>query len=67
MSYLKFHVPTEVRKALKGKKTKVDALSLLHAIGPQYLEMVKAAEAQAYEQKDITELERMFRLDDPRR
>jgi hypothetical protein len=62
-----FHIPTEVRKALKGKKTKADLHSLFHAIAPEYLQMLKVAEAQSDEQKDVDKLERMFRLEDPRR
>ena len=66
MSFAKFHIPTEVRKALKGKKTKVDIVSLFHAMAPQYLRMLEMVEAQAVEQIDLDELERMFRLEDPR-
>jgi hypothetical protein len=64
MRVVKFHIPTEVRKALKGKKTKVPLASLFLAIAPEYLEMLKAAKAQAGEQTDVDELERMFRLED---
>jgi hypothetical protein len=66
MSLTRFHIPTEVRKALKGKKTKVSIESLFHAIAPQYLEMRKVLTAEAGEQQDVAELERLFRLEDPR-
>jgi hypothetical protein len=61
-----FNVATEVRKALKGKKTKVDIDSLFHLIAPVYLEYLKAEESQAREQKGVDELERIFDLKDPR-
>jgi hypothetical protein len=51
---------------MKGKKTKVPLESIILAIGPRYLEMLKDAEAQAGERADLDELERMFRLEDPR-
>ena len=44
---VKYHIPTEVRDVLRGKKTKVDAFSLWHAITPDCLSMLKASEAQA--------------------
>jgi hypothetical protein len=70
MHVIKFNVATEVRKVLKGKKTKVPLESLILAIGPKYLEMLKAAKEQAGEQADeqadVAELERRFRLEDPR-
>jgi len=62
----KFHISTEVRKVMKGKKTKVPLESIILAIGPRYLEMLKDAEAQAGERADLDELERLFRLKDPR-
>jgi hypothetical protein len=66
MNIIKFHIPTEVRKALKGKKAKVDTVSLFHAMAPQYLEMLKILTAEAGEQKDVDELERTLRREDPR-
>jgi hypothetical protein len=66
MNITKFHIPTEVRKALKGKKTKVDTISLFHAIAPQYLDMLDAGGARVEEQKGVDELERVFRLEYPR-
>ncbi len=66
MNVVKFHIPTEVRKALKGKRTKVPLESLFLAIAPEYLEMLKTVKAQAGEQTDADELERMFRLEDTR-
>lgn len=62
----KFSIPTEVRKAMKGKKTKVSLESIILAIGPHYLGMVNAAKGQASGQKAIAELERIFCLEDPR-
>jgi hypothetical protein len=67
MKYVRIHVPTEVRKAMKGKKTKVGIVALFRSIAPHYLEMAAALEAQAGEQKGVDELERMYRLEDPRR
>ena len=64
MSIIKFHIAAEVRKALNGKKTKVETVSLFHAMAPHYLQMLKAAGAQADEQKGVDELERMFRLEE---
>jgi hypothetical protein len=66
MSLVKFNIATELRKALKGKETKVPVESLLLYTAPFYLESVKAAKEQAGEQEDIAELERLFRLEDPR-
>jgi hypothetical protein len=60
-----YHLPTEVRKFLKGKKTKADLEMMLRHTGPAYLEMIKAQENRG-EPKDIAELERMFNLEDPR-
>jgi hypothetical protein len=62
MSLIKFNINTEVRKALKGKPTKVSVESLFHIVAPYYLEAVRDAKAEAGEQTDIAELERMFRL-----
>jgi hypothetical protein len=66
MSVTLVNIKAEVRKALKRKPTKVSIESLFHLIAPQYLEMLKGLRAQAGEQTDIDELERMFRLEDPR-
>lgn len=62
MTITRFHVPTEIRKALAGKKTKVRLESLVLAIGKDYLDMLE----QTDEQKGVDELERMFRLEDSR-
>jgi hypothetical protein len=37
MTCLKFNIITELRKTLAGQSSKVHPLTLLHAIGPQYL------------------------------
>jgi hypothetical protein len=66
MSLITVNIKAEVRKALKGKPTKVSIESLFHLIAPEYLEMLKVLTAKAGEQKDVDELERMFRLEDPR-
>jgi hypothetical protein len=66
MELVKYRIPTEVRKALKGKPTKVRIETLFHAIAPYYLEAMKAASAEAAEQKGLDWLERLFRLEDPR-
>jgi hypothetical protein len=66
MSYVKFDVTAEIRKALKGKKTAVGLSTLFHVIAPNYLRMLADLEIEAAEQKDIDELERVFRLEDPR-
>ena len=66
MSVVRFNIATELRKALRGKATKVSLESLLHIAAPVYLEAAKAAKEQAGEQKDIAELERLFNLEDPR-
>lgn len=42
MKIVKFNIPAEVKKALRGEKTKVDALTLLHSIGDCYLAALKA-------------------------
>jgi hypothetical protein len=36
--YIKFNIAEEVRKFLQGRKTRVDGCTLLHILGPQYLE-----------------------------
>lgn len=41
MTYTKFNVAAELRKFLRGKKTKVDAGTLLSVVGARYLEMLK--------------------------
>ena len=38
MSYIKIHAPTEVAKALKGKKTQVPIETLFHVIAPTYIQ-----------------------------
>jgi hypothetical protein len=67
MSLIAVNIKAEVRKALKGKPTKVRIESLFHMIAPQYLEMMKVLAEEDAAQKDVDELERMFRLEDPRR
>ena len=66
MGFAKYSIPTEVRKSLRGKRTKVDIVVLFHAIAPQYLRMLKAEAVAAGGQKGVDELERLFRLEDPR-
>ncbi|MGA2347980.1 MAG: hypothetical protein ABSF93_18365 [Candidatus Sulfotelmatobacter sp.] len=66
MSLVKFNIACELRKALKGKETKVPADVLLQYAAPVYLEAVKTAKVQAKERTGIDELERMFRLEDTR-
>jgi hypothetical protein len=61
------NLKSEVWKHLNHQKTLLSADELLSHIGEGWLEMVKAEKADAEEQKDLTELERMFRLEDPRR
>jgi hypothetical protein len=65
MKLVRYNIPAEVRKAVKGKPTRVSIESLFHAIAPQYLRMLKAESAAV--DRGVDELERMFRLEDPRR
>jgi hypothetical protein len=62
MNLVAVNIKAEVRKALKGKPTKVSIESLFHMIAPTYLAVLKAEAVQP----DVEELERMFRLEDPR-
>jgi hypothetical protein len=42
--YMKFNITEEVRKFLQGRKTRVDSCTLLHVIGPQYLQALPTGE-----------------------
>lgn len=66
MSLTKFNVNTELRKWLNGKPTKVPVDGFLQDAVRVYLEAGKIAKAEAGEQKDIEELERLFKLEDLR-
>lgn len=76
MSTIKYRVASEVRKAVHGEETKVPVSELFHWIAKDWLEMRKAGHSGAMvkvtsirpdRNPDVTELERMFRLQDPRR
>ena len=56
----RFNIRTEVKKALRGRKTVVPIESLFDLIAGQWLE------TYAPMPKDVAELERMFGLPDPR-
>jgi hypothetical protein len=64
---VKFNVRAEVWKFMNNRKTKADAQDILYWIGNDWLELEKAEAAEADEQKDVAELERMMRLEDPRK
>lgn len=66
MSFAKVHVPTEVRRVVEGKKPRISLESLVHMMGPTYLATASAAKQETRDQKAVDELERMFRLEDPR-
>ena len=53
-----YDVDTEIRKVLRGRPTKATVEFLVHAMAPAYF--------AALEQKDVTELESLFNLEDPR-
>lgn len=59
MAYVKFNINRELRKFLKGGKTKVDPASLLFAIGDRHLDMLQ-------DRADADWLEQLYRLEDPR-
>ena len=63
---VRYDIPTEVRKVLRGKPTKATAESLVHAMAPRYFASLKMEAEQAGEQKAVAWLERMFGLEDPR-
>jgi hypothetical protein len=62
MAYTRFNVTAELRKFLKGKKTKVDAETLLLVIGGRYLEALKDRRSD----DSVHWLERLYNLEDPR-
>ena len=63
---VKYELRAEVWKFINNRETKVNADTLLSWVGRDWLEMVKAEDAEAKEQKGVDELKRMFRLEDPR-
>jgi hypothetical protein len=46
MRVTRFNIVTETRKALQGKRTKVDVYTLFQLIAPAYLETFKAEKAE---------------------
>ena len=57
-----FKITTEIRKFLKEKPTKVEPAILLGLIAEDYLEMLK----EGRRKRDVDELFRLHRLEDPR-
>lgn len=66
VSLIIFNIETQVRKALNGEPNEASVESLLLYVGLVYLEEAKAAKAQVGDQKDIAQLDRLFKLEDPR-
>ncbi|HWO33665.1 MAG TPA: hypothetical protein VNO32_33120 [Candidatus Acidoferrum sp.] len=75
MGDVRFRVATEVRKAVKGEKTQVPVEDLFHWIAEDWLAMRKAGHSKAIAKvtligrdpdPSLEELERLFRLEDPR-
>jgi|GEM_PF-6633594 hypothetical protein len=51
MRVTKFHISTEVAKALKGQKTKVPIETLFHTTAPVYLEAVSGKREEGAERE----------------
>ena len=61
MAYRSFHIPTEAKRFLAGEPmSEADKYTLLHVLADTY------TRAQAQKDPAVRELERMFRLRDPR-
>jgi hypothetical protein len=67
MASIEFNVRTELRKFMRGRKTRVSAETLLGCIVGEYLRLSSDAERNGDGNRDSTKwLEDLFSLKDPR-
>ena len=59
---VRYNLNVELRKFLKGKPTKVHEYSLLRHVAPSFHEIQRRPPT-----KDVAWLEKLYRLEDPRR
>ncbi len=61
-----YNTDAEIRKVVAGKPTLATVEFLVDYMAPYYFEARKREAGQDGEQKDVSELERLFNLEDPR-